>query len=240
MNNSEWKNNAYLRYKQVLEGKDITFSNVFVPYWITYFKQVFLKDVLEIGCGPGVLSSIIAEFVNTLTCIEKDKSMARIAKWHNKKIPNVNIVNKDIENFTSTKEFDACFAHMVIHNINNFSGVLHKIRRIIKESGEFVFSIPHPCFYHFYKHKELCQFDYMKESEYKIDFVISKDRKPLPNKITYHHRNLETYTNLLSQTGFLVKGIDEIFPNNEVMKKYPSKWTYPRYLVFRTICIKSV
>lgn len=237
MSNREWENNAECRYSQVLTGEDITFSDVFVPYWIGYFQELKFKEVLEIGCGPGVLSSEIAQFVDNLICVEKDKTMVRIAQCHNDKISNVNIIETDIENFKSSKVFDVCFAHMVIHNVDNIFNLLQRVKSLIKNRGEFAFSIPHPCFYHFYKNEELVDLDYMKESRNQIDFVISKDKNPLPCKVTYYHRNIETYTNALVKAGFLIKEIKEIFPTIEVMDKYPSKWLYPRYIVFVAIKI---
>jgi SAM-dependent methyltransferase len=237
MSNIEWGNNAKLRYSQVLTGEDITFSNVFVPYWIKYFEENKFRNVLEIGCGPGVLSSEIAKFVDDLTCVEKDKTMAKIAQLHNDKISNVNIIETDIENFKSSEVFDGCFAHMVIHNVDNLLNLLQSVKSLIINRGEFTFSIPHPCFYHFYKNEELVDLDYMKESRNEIDFVISKDKSPLPCKITYYHRNIEAYTKALVKAGFLIKEINEIYPTNEVMDKYPLKWIYPRYIVFRAIKI---
>jgi len=126
---------------------------------------------------------------------------------------------------------------MVVYNVCNFNNLLESVKSHIKNRVEFAFSILHPCFYHFYKNRELVDLVYMKESLNLIDFVISTDKNPLPSKISYYHRNIETYTKALVKVEFLIKEISEIYPTNEVMDKYPSKWIYPRYLVFRAIKI---
>lgn len=44
-----------------------------------------------------MLSSKIAGFVDNLTCVEKDKTMVRIAQIHNNQISNVNIIETDFQ-----------------------------------------------------------------------------------------------------------------------------------------------
>lgn len=238
MKKNEWSDNAEIRYNQIVSGKDLTFLEVFLPFWISYFSNNSFDNVIEVGCGPGVLSKEISKHVNTITCIESDIEMYNIAKYHNRDVENIKIMNLPIENVITLQKFDVCFAHMVFHNITNIIDVLDCIVKFLRNKGELIFSIPHPCFYKFYKTHELKDLEYMKDSKHKINFVISQDNNPLPNKITYCHRNIEKYTQILANNNLFIKEIKEIYPSDQIMGKYNERWEYPRYMILRTKLFK--
>lgn len=234
MYNTEWELNAELRYRQLMSGEDITYSNIFLPFWVQNFKENNYRNVIEIGSGPGVLTKELAEYTNKLVSIEPDKNMYQIAAKHNQEKANVCIENKSIEDFKEDMKFDLCFAHMVFHNIKDLNLTLNIISNLLCLDGELVFSVPHPCFYHFYKNKELGNLDYMQVSENKIKFNISKNRNSLPSKITYIHRNLEEYISVLHENHFTISNIKEVYPEPNTMKLYDEEWEYPRYIIFKT------
>lgn len=231
MCSSEWGNNALDRYKQVVQGIDITFSKVFLPIWKDIFSKYNFQNVLEVGCGTGILSAEVSRYVESIMCIEKDNTMIKIAKEHNLGISNISFLETSIEQFNSNHTFEVSIAHMVIHNISDIGIAFKSISKCLSSNGDFIFSIPHPCFYHFYKSNELQNLTYLTQKEFLIDFTISQDNKPLKNRITYYHRSLEVYVKVLFKCGFSVIDLIEVFPSEDIMKFYPEKWMYPRYLV---------
>jgi len=78
-----------------------------VDFLDTIFKEHNIKKVLDIGCGTGRHSSILAQQGYTVFGIDKSPDMIKIAQ---KKIKNSNLKFKcdDILNFKSSQKFDAC------------------------------------------------------------------------------------------------------------------------------------
>lgn len=238
MNNSEWDNNAFKRYEQVITGLDITFHKVFLPLWkevVNQLPQPLKENVLEVGCGTGVLSKQLSYKVKKIVCIEPSANMIDIAKKHNQEISNIEFHQSSIDEFHTKELFTTCISHMAFHNISDITNAFRRVKGLLKPNGLFIFSIPHPCFFHFYKNIELHSFNYNDIESYELEFTISLDRRPLPNKITYFHRRLSDYVNELSKNGFSVVGMKEPYPSPEIMIKYPEKWEYPRYILISAL-----
>jgi hypothetical protein len=66
-----------------------------------------------------------------------------------------------------------------------------------------------------------------------VTFSITLSPDQPIKDIPYHHRPLSTYVNTLAKSGFVVSGIDEIYPPTSIQELYGEPWRVPRYLVFR-------
>jgi SAM-dependent methyltransferase len=235
MNFWEWDDNAEKRYFQQINGQDITFSHIFIPFWTKKFRALTPSEkekVMEIGCGTGVLTEKISDLVGKITALEPSLKMYEIANQHTASKKNITIINQPFQHFRCDSEFHICFAHMVLHNVDHLEQFFTTTYTFLRDRGILWFIIPHPCFFFVNKQKEFDRFSYLDRKSYKIAFTISLDPIPLPSQITYYHRPLSDYVNCALSAGFQLHEMIEIQPDENTLILYPEQPSFPRYLFF--------
>ena len=242
-----WDENALQRHKQIVSGLDLTFSKLMVPEIIRIIKGITgskNSSIIEIGCGTGVLTQLISHEVMKIVGIDLSEEACKIARDFNNGSENVTIIEAKIEDLKPSfiGSFNIAVAHMVFHTIDGLDPVFKNIDIYLKPPGYFIYSIPHPCFYSFYK-QEISNsgYNYIDQTNHAISFTISNDDLPLPSQIPYFHRSLSTYCLLLNKAGFYIESMLEPFPDKELLRDYQTVWNYPRYIIFvcRKILIKG-
>ncbi len=237
-----WDENALLRHNQIIAGLDLTFSKLMVPELVRIIKGIdnyANLSLFEIGCGTGVLAHVVSQIVQRIVGIDSSEEACRIAREFTNDDKNVSIHTAKIEdlNLSYIESFDIALAHMVFQTIKDMGPVLLNIEKYLKLTGYFIFSIPHPCFYSFYKPEiGSSGYNYINQSNHVINFTISNDDSPLPSQIPYFHRPLSYYCNLLCEAGFLIETILEPFPDEKLLAEYSTAWNYPRYIIL--VCKK--
>lgn len=229
----EWDSIASIRLKQVEEGKDISFKYVLAPTVLELLGGCNLSKVVDLGCGTGTLTKMIADKSAYVIGVDISKNNIDLARKNSSDYSNVDYVNIDIESFVSkVKEstFSTAVAGMTLMTVLNLDEVLETTREILKPEGHFVFTITHPCFWPLYwDYAKEEWFNYRKEIPVEADFKISLEK--YEGCVTTHiHRPLEMYLNSLAKAGFCINKIVEPMPTQELQKVYPTLWGYPRFL----------
>ena len=57
---SEWDNIAQIRYEQINNKRDISYHHILVPCITSLSKSSNYSEVIDIGCGTGILTNILA------------------------------------------------------------------------------------------------------------------------------------------------------------------------------------
>lgn len=119
-------------------------SMVFSRHQFTYnyIKQYTEnKSVLDIGCGTGYGSKIIAEKSGEVLGI--DLSGEAIKYCRDKyKGSNLTYLQADALTFVPNKKFDIVIAFQVIEHIKDLAGFINKLRSIVKQGGKIIISTP--------------------------------------------------------------------------------------------------
>lgn len=128
------------------EGKEITgFQNREIEQ-PTMFKLVPKnlknKKLLDIGCGPGIhLKEYIKRGAEGFG-VDISKEMIKLAK---KYCPEGNFKVSSIYNLEfEDNSFDILTASFVLDHVKDLEKVVTEVKRVLKEDGLFIFSIPHP------------------------------------------------------------------------------------------------
>lgn len=232
-----WDSIANFRHKQILDGNDITFESILMPYIINSLKRQpkypSLK-VLDVGCGTGVLTNAMANHAKHITAIDQSGVSIRTAKKYTKK-KNITFQCESIEDFLIEDNFDAVIANMTFHSVENIETALKSIYTSLRPKGVLIFSLPHP---RYYPERERLRdlfnatgYEYTKLSFHKIPFTISLDPEPLPGFIPYFHRPISYYETLLSKTGFWLVELSAPIPDKELMRRYQNSWSAPHILL---------
>lgn len=109
------------------------------------FEYLAGKKVLEIGCGSGVASCLMAKAGAIVTAIDISDTSCRIAERNCRtRGINVSIINMDAENMAFEDDsFDYVFSWGVIHHSGNPGNILKEISRVLKRGGEGLVMVYH-------------------------------------------------------------------------------------------------
>jgi SAM-dependent methyltransferase len=227
-----WDDFASVRRDQIESGKDLTFSNVFLPYYIDLVKELHPESLLEVGCGTGHLSITLSNHVNKAIAIEPSKGMHTVAEQVVAG-SGVQLFFLRAENFKSEHPFDLIISHMVLQLVDNLESFIASVAKFMGNQSRFVFAIPHPCFYNEYKKFfGPSEYHYMEETTKSVSFTVTKDPNTKISGVPYCHRPLSRFFFVLKKFGLYVVDFEEIFPKPEIQSLYGMAWDFPRYCVF--------
>jgi ubiquinone/menaquinone biosynthesis C-methylase UbiE len=95
-------------------------------------------QILEIGCGIGKFSRLLAQHAERVLAIDLFQQMIRVAQEHSKLYPNIDFVKGDVMAYQLLdNQFDCIATLTTIHHLP-IETVLRKIRKALKPGGIFV------------------------------------------------------------------------------------------------------
>ena len=101
-------------------------------------KKKLLKglEILDIGCGGGLLCEPLTRLGAKMTGIDVSKNNINVAKLHSKKMNlNIKYINCSPENIKTKKKFDVILNMEVIEHVSNVNLFINNCSRLIKKNG---------------------------------------------------------------------------------------------------------
>jgi ubiquinone/menaquinone biosynthesis C-methylase UbiE len=96
------------------------------------------RHVLEIGCGTGTFSRLLAERADRVLAIDLSTQMIRLAGERSKLYPNIDFVKTDVMTYQfSDNQFDCIATLTTLHHLPT-EAILRKIRKALKPGGIFL------------------------------------------------------------------------------------------------------
>jgi SAM-dependent methyltransferase len=140
---AEWNRNAPARCRQLDEGKDVSHDKILIPSIIALSKGLGGKDVLDVGCGCGVLSSLASAKARRVLAIDISRGMISEARKRFGSRPNLEFSVISVEALAKSFEnqFDVCLSNMSVVTMPNLQEALLSVSKLLKPRGGFVFSI---------------------------------------------------------------------------------------------------
>ncbi len=104
-------------------------------------KNLKNMDILDIGCGGGLICESIARLGGNVTGLDFVQKNIQIAKKHSK-INNLKIkyICKDIEKISIKKKYDIIVIFEVLEHLDNWRKFLLSIEKNIKPNGKIILS----------------------------------------------------------------------------------------------------
>lgn len=104
-------------------------------------------NVLDIGCGTGLISNLFArKYPNsTFTGVDFSDSVdyaKQFAATH--EINNTKFIKQDFLNFESGELYDVVISQGVLHHIPDYNQAIKKIKTLVKPHGYLVIGLYHP------------------------------------------------------------------------------------------------
>jgi len=226
-------------------GKDYFREEMNYPTTLRIVGKVKDKQLLDLSCGEGYNTRILAKMGAKVIGVDFSKEMIKLAR-QKERIDRLGIRYyvsdaADLKEFESDR-FDVVTCFMALMDIERYEDAISQVARVLKKNGRFVFSITHPCF-------ECCEstgreptseWKYEEGAEDAADrnavhleirkyfgiirCKISWDMQRLvkPFQTTSFHRTLTDYFQALHKGRFVVTRLVEPKPTPKGVSKYPS------------------
>jgi len=114
-----------------------------VKYILDQMNKKKLKnlDILDVGCGGGLVSESLSRLGANVTGIDFVKNNIRVAKQHsNKKKLKINYKYANIETLKIKKKYDLIIMYEILEHLDNWEYFLINISKNLKSKGILVIS----------------------------------------------------------------------------------------------------
>lgn len=182
--------------------------------------------VLDLACGNGVMSRRLARLGAMVVATDFSPTLLERARArtteHADRVEYVLADATDEAQLLALGEerFDAAVCNMALHDIADIGPLLRALPRLLKPTGRFVFSVPHPAFNFPLGSKaaleeedrdgELVEVRYVKVSNYlRVSPAKGAGMPGEPAPHYYFHRPLHALLGTCFEGGFALDGLEE-------------------------------
>ncbi len=208
----------------VRTGKDYTRDGLNNPATFQLIGNVKDLIVLDLACGEGYNTRILARKEAIVTGIDFSEKMIEYAKQLEvRERQGIDYRVSDATNLHefSDEYFDLVTSFMALQDIKDLNATIFEVSRVLKINGRFIFSIPHPCFEKIrIGGKKVNASDaYFEKIEYCINWDMERLSKHF--KTFSFHRTLTDYFSSLASYNFVITKLKEPRLNQQRLKSYP-------------------
>ena len=149
----EWDNIAALRMRQIQNDIDISFNHVLCPCIMDLATSCDFSNVIDVGCGCGVLSENLAKISSKVVGVDISGESIRLARQKLTGTENITFAHSSIEDFADSVQpgsFTLAIANMTLMTVPSLETTVKAICSMLTCGGYFVFTLTHPCFWPIY------------------------------------------------------------------------------------------
>lgn len=212
-------------YKKIRDS-EINANNLFeIPALFSMMPDLNGKKVLDLGCGFGEhCMRFVNDGAGQVTGIDISEKMLEVARKENSdsKISYINMAMEDIAQLN--ERFDVVISSLAFHYVEDFSGVVKNIYKMLYEGGLFIFSQENPlCTCHSggdrWTRDEKGDKIYLNLANYGVEG--ERESVWFVNNVKKYHRTFSTIINTLIEAGFHIEKMIEPLPTDQLLEEYP-------------------
>jgi ubiquinone/menaquinone biosynthesis C-methylase UbiE len=233
-----WNESAEAWTRLARRGYDVYRDHLNTPAFFAMLPGVDGLKVLDIGCGEGHNTRLLAKQGASVSAIDISEVFLSYAIESERQEPlgiDYRLASAVELPFASVS-FDAATAFMSLMDVPETDRVLTEAFRVLKPGGFLQFSIVHPCFDTPHRrnlrdaHGKTYAIevgDYFRELNGQIDEWLFKaapaeEKRGLRKfKIPRFTRPLSQWLNLIVKTGFHLEQVEEPSPSDETVAEHP-------------------
>ena len=239
-NQKEWEKNA-----DCYSVPHLRKVHIRMPAVLKMLGKITGKRVVDLGCGDGYYSRIIARRGAKVTAVDfSDDSISLAKRAEEKERLGIAYHKSDIAHmpFLGSEFFDIALAELVFSTIptqRKYAQVVKEVKRILMPGGIIVVTKGHPV--NFFRPHKSRFYETSNQRKNYFDSLARQDVKMnivgRTTRFTDYHRTLEDLLWPWLKNGFVVDGIGEPKPTKSSAEKYPEHLAdglvAPFYIVFR-------
>ncbi|MGD0318588.1 MAG: methyltransferase domain-containing protein [Nitrososphaerales archaeon] len=226
-------------------GKDHFREEMNKPAALRMAGNVKGKQVLDLACGEGYNTRILAKKGARVIGVDFSKEMIKLARERERRDRlGIRYFVSDAADLKELKSerFDVVTCFMALMDIERFEDAISQVARVLKKNGRFVFSITHPCF----EYGDAADGGPIAEWKYEEGIENAAERKAVhlevrryfgitksevswdmkrvvrPFRTTSFHRTLTDYFQALHKSRFVVTRLVEPRPTSKGVSEHPS------------------
>ena len=171
------------------------------PEMLRLAGDVSGRRILDAGCGSGPLSAALHVRGAAVTGFDVSAAMVELARQRLGEDADLHVVDLGAPLPFAEAEFDDVIASLVLHYLEDWSGPLTELRRVLKPGGRLILSVNHPAAYAIVYPEA----DYFAVTRYSEDYTMDGQTVWL----TFWHRPLHAMTDAFTAAGFRITAISE-------------------------------
>lgn len=225
---------------KVWETGDFNHKEIINPVVFSLLWSVKGKKILDLACGQGYFSRILAKKWAKMTGIDNSKDLLSIAREKSQKLSITYFISdaaklKDFKSGT----FDRVVSNMAFMDIKDIINTIKECSRVLKKDWFLIFSMTNPLFAEF-ERKKSKNTHYLKLLKYWTLLQRIND-KGFGYKTTHYHRPIGFYINALAQHWFAITNYEEIATKQFRWKKITDKkflqfiQEFPSFVVIKAV-----
>ena len=117
---------------------DYILNNISDFFKLNKEKELFLKDleILDIGCGGGLISEPLARLGGNITGIDASEKNIKVASLHGKKNNlKIRYLHSSPEQLQENEKFDVVLNLEIVEHVDDLDLYLNSCRRLLKKNG---------------------------------------------------------------------------------------------------------
>ncbi len=134
-------NEVFFNEYSKLREREVNANNLFeIPTLYKLLPELEGKRVLDLGCGTGERCiDYLKRGATSVTGIDISEKMLAVAKSENKD-PCITYLKMPMEDIGDLEgEFDVAISSLALHYVEDFSGVVKNVNRLLCDGGIFIF-----------------------------------------------------------------------------------------------------
>ena len=186
------------------------------PAMLALAGDVEGRRILDAGCGAGPLLADLKARGAHVSGFDPSTAMLELAR---RRVPDADLRVADLTAPLpyADAEFDDVIASLVLHYLEDWTGPLAEVRRVLKTGGRFLMSVDHPFAIHAIHRAEGRRTNYFET----YNWTETWDHTGEPVEMSFWNRPLHAMTGAFTAAGFTVAEIAEPLPVPEAAELFP-------------------
>lgn len=228
-----WEQNAEAWTALSRAGFDVYRDHLNTPAFLKMLPDITGLNGLDIGCGEGHNTRLLAQQGATLTGIDISPTFIKNAEGEG----ITYLVGSATDLPFETGHFDFATSFMCLMDLPGPLPAIKEAFRVIKPGGFLQFSITHPCYNT--PHRKNLRYgngqtyaievgEYFRRLEGRVEEWSFSDapmhmKSKYPDfKVPLFNYTLSEWVNAIITAGFTLEAVNEPMPSDEVVKEYPA------------------
>lgn len=230
-----WENTSKAYQETATISTDVAHYGPFAPdeSELNLLGNISGKKIIEVGCGGGQCSFAFTKQGATCTGVDLSEEQIKFARdLAQEENVEVDFIEGDYHDLDMIpdKSFDIAFSAFAFQYAHDLNKVFSEVSRVLKDDGQFVFSLDHPFFLNIDPKTNCLKDSYFNNGRHEFPHIWGDHEEG--TFVFYNHTISDIYNALVS-SGFLVEKIIEPHKLEGQDSWNKDKWknTYPMSLV---------